>query len=139
MTVATFERRVVMADVDHVMAFYGRYFDWMDSALADLLRALGHPLEDLLAAEVGLPLVDARCQFERQVRLGDLVRIDASVVRTGRTSVLIGYVFSVDGVKVAQGRTTHVWMARTGPARSEPVPDWLRDAEMLPVDYRDEP
>lgn len=128
MTVAVTRRRVSMGDVDQVLAFYGRYAYWMDDGLCELLHVLGHPLSGLLEAGYGLPLVSHSSRYEQPVGLDDVVRLETAVVAARRTSFDIGYVMTVDGRRVAQCRTTHVWVVRSPKYRTEPVPDWIRDA-----------
>lgn len=135
MTIAVTHRRISMGDVDQVMAFYGRYFSWMDDGLCELLALLGRPLRDLLADGYGLPVVSTSCRYVRPVGLDDLLRIETAVVTVRRTSFDIGHVMTLDGEVVAQGWTTHVWVARAPELHPEPVPDWLADAVAVPAGY----
>lgn len=135
MTVAVTFRRVSMGDVDQVMAFYGRYFSWMDDGLCELLRILGHPLSDVLMTGHGMPVVHTLCRYHRPVSLDSNVRIETAVVATRRTSLDIGHVMTVDGAVVGQGRTTHVWVARASELLPQPVPEWLRDVVTLPTGF----
>lgn len=135
MTVAVTRRRVSMGDVDQVLAFYGRYFSWMDDGLCELLALLGRPLRDLLADGHGMPVVNASCRYVRPVALDDLLRIETGVVAVRRTSFDIGHVMTLDGEVVAQGRTTHVWVAREPELHRQPVPGWLANAVAVPACY----
>jgi acyl-CoA thioester hydrolase len=128
MTVAVTRRRVSMGDVDQVLAFYGRYAYWMDDGLCELLQVLGHPLSSVLEGGYGLPLVSHSSRYEQPVGLDDVIRLETAVVAARRTSFDIGYVMTVDGRRVAQCRTTHVWVVRAPEYHAEQVPDWIRDA-----------
>ena len=135
MTLAVTHRRVSMGDVDQVLAFFRRYFSWMDDGRCELLALLGHPLRDLLADGHGLPVVNASCRYVRPVGLDDLLRIETAVLAVRRTSFDIGHVMTLDGDVVAQGRTTHVWVARKPELHPRPVPGWLADAVTVPAGY----
>jgi acyl-CoA thioesterase FadM len=136
MSIAVTHRHVSMGDVDTVLAFYGRYFYWMDDGMHELLRVLGHPLREVLDGGFGMPVVDTRCVYERAVELGDAVRVETAVVAVGRTSFDIGHVMTVAGSRVARSRTTHVWMTRT-PGQPLPVPAWLAGSLERPGKYED--
>jgi len=135
MTIAVTHRRISMGDVDQVMAFYGRYFSWMDDGLCELLRVLGHPLSEVLGTGHGMPVVDSLCRYGQPVALDDTVRVETAVVSTRRTSLDIGHVMTVDGTVVGQGRTTHVWVTRAPELQPQPVPVWLREAVALPSGF----
>lgn len=80
MTIAVTHRHISMGDVDQVLAFYGRYFYWMDDGMHELLRVLGHPLRAVLEGDLGMPVVDTRCVYESSVDLDDVVRVETAVV-----------------------------------------------------------
>ncbi len=122
MTVVVTRRRVALGDVDKVLAFYCRFFSWMDDGIAELLHALGHPLSGLLHAGYGMPVVDTRCRYERPVALDDVVQLQTAVVAVRRTSFDIGHVMTVGGERVARSSTTHVWVARSPELRASPCP-----------------
>jgi len=134
-TLAVTQRHVTMADVDVSQAFFGRYFAWMDDGLAALLRELQRPMHEIFAEGFGTPVVAARCSYDRPVRLGDVVTVTTAVVETRRSSFDIGHVLRVEGLRVAQGLSTHVWMVRQPQARPEPLPAWLIHAAERPKDY----
>lgn len=132
---AVTQRRVSMGDVDQVLAFYGRYAYWMDDGLSELLHVLGHPLGSLLKGGHGLPLVSHSSRYELPVGLDDVIRLETAVVAARRTSFDIGYVMTVDGRRVAQCRTTHVWVGGAPEYHAEPVPDWIRNATAVLQGY----
>lgn len=124
-----------MGDVDQVLAFYGRYFYWMDDGIHELLSALGHPLRDVLDGGFGMPVVDARCRYEGTIRLDDMLRVETAVVAARRTSFDIGHVMTVDDRRVAVSRTTHVFVRRLPTVVAQPVPDWLSRAVTVQETY----
>lgn len=128
MTTAVTYRRVSMGDVDQVLAFYGRYFYWMDDGIHALLDALGHPLRTVLSGGHGMPVVDARCRYDGPVDLDDVVEVETAVVAARRSSFDVGHVMTVNGRSVAVSRTTHVWVSRGDQVTSEALPEWLAAA-----------
>jgi len=134
-TIAKTTRRLSMGDVDQVIAFYGRYFSWMDDAFSELLALLGHPISGVLDAGFGMPVVDTRCRYLRPVGLDDWLEIETAVVAARRTSLDIGHVMWTGGERVAQAHTTHVWVRRTPELHAEPLPEWIRSAVAIPDGY----
>lgn len=128
MTIAITHRRVSMGDVDQVLAFYGRYFYWMDDGIHALLDALGHPLRTVLSTGHGMPVVDTRCRYDGPVDLDDMIRVETAIVAARRSSFDVGHVMTAQGSSVAVSRTTHVWVERTPQVRSQPLPAWLASA-----------
>ncbi|WP_176522859.1 acyl-CoA thioesterase [Blastococcus aggregatus] len=139
MTLAITSRRLSMGDVDQVIAFYGRYFSWMDDGFSELLRVLGHPVSGILQDGYGLPVVETGCRYLRAVGLDESLRIETAVVATRRTSLDIGHVMWADDDQVAVAQTTHVWVRRTPELSPEPVPQWIRAAVTIPEGYQPPP
>ncbi len=67
------------------IAFYPNYFRWFDWASHEFLRAMGLSLDTLLTQyQAQVPIIEARCRFQRPVRFDDLLTIETTVteVRT---------------------------------------------------------
>ena len=70
------------------IAFYPRFFDWMDTAAHALAREMGISREDMLPPKLlGLPLVSARAEFLAPAQMDDDLEVRAWVTRVGRTSL----------------------------------------------------
>jgi 4-hydroxybenzoyl-CoA thioesterase len=117
-----------MIDVDLVQINFSTYFRWMDLGYHALLRSLGHPLSEILADGHATPVVDVRCSYHQPVSLDDVVDATASIDTVGRTSYSVRHEFRHEGISVATGHVTHVWIAAGPPPASQPLPDWIREA-----------
>jgi YbgC/YbaW family acyl-CoA thioester hydrolase len=118
-----------MMDVDLVQIHFASYMSWVDNAFSALLEDLGHPLQDVLAAGSGTPVVDLHCSYRSPVGLGDRLAISTWVERAGSTSFTVRHEFSCAGREVAVVDVTHVWISREGEAPvARPLPTWLLEA-----------
>jgi 4-hydroxybenzoyl-CoA thioesterase len=122
---------VGMVDVDLVQINFATYFVWMDSGYGALLRMLGHPLSTILAQGYATPAVEARCEYLRPVGLDDRVDCASWISAAGRSSYTVAHRFEHEGMLVAAGQLTHVWITAS-PAASAPLPAWLRSAGARP-------
>jgi acyl-CoA thioester hydrolase len=89
------------ADVDLAgIMRYDAYLRLVDVAETDFFRAIGAPI-GAMAERLGvwLPRKTMRLDFHAPARLDDALRLDVSIPRIGRTSV----VFRVDVVSAADG------------------------------------
>ena len=72
------------------IAFYPRFFEWMDMGSHALERELGLTREDVLPPRaLNFPLVAARAEFLAPARMEDIIEIRVWVTRIGRTSLSI--------------------------------------------------
>jgi acyl-CoA thioester hydrolase len=119
--------RVCMRDVDHANIYYSAYYEWMDRSFSEFLHRAGHSLREVFASGLGIPIVESRCSYLAPVSLDDLIRIRMWISKLGRTSFVMTYDFTRvgDGVRVARGWVTHVWVKRPE-MQPVPVPDWFR-------------
>lgn len=127
------EKCVQWGDCDPAgIAFYPRFFEWMDLAAHVLIRELGLSTEELLAARRrGFPLVSAQADFLAPARMDDRLEIRLSVTRVGRTSVGLRYEFwRVDDGQtlLARGREERVQIQRDeqGAMASRELTDEMR-------------
>jgi 4-hydroxybenzoyl-CoA thioesterase len=69
------------------IAFYPRFFEWMDGVSHVLARELGISRDDMLPPRsLSLPLVAAAAEFTAPARLEDALEVRAWITRIGRTS-----------------------------------------------------
>jgi YbgC/YbaW family acyl-CoA thioester hydrolase len=103
-------RRVEFADTDMVgLIHFANYFRYMEAAEVEFLRSLGFSVAmDTEHGHVGFPRVSASCDFIGPARFQDLLDVEVSVRRVGRTSVTYGFEFSKSGESVARGQITAV-------------------------------
>jgi 4-hydroxybenzoyl-CoA thioesterase len=104
-----FRRQLTIAwgDCDPAgIVFNPRFFEFF--------AALGVKPHQLNAAYglIGIPLVDARANFMKPVKFGDMAEIATRVVKFGRTSFEIEHKLSVGGELHIEGGETRVWAAQ---------------------------
>ena len=102
------------------IAFYPRFFEWMDLASHALTREMGISRDDMLPPEsVGFPLVGASAEFLAPARFDDELEVRVWVTRTGRSSFgLRQQIVRVDdGQLLARGMEQRVHVARAADGR----------------------
>ena len=112
------------------MVFNRRFFEIFDTNCWFLFEAaLGIEPQNIAShfGIFGIPLVDARAEFLKPVRFGDVVEVVSSVAEFRRSSFAVGHRMMLDGASAAEGQETRVWAARskTDPDKigAVPVPD----------------
>jgi 4-hydroxybenzoyl-CoA thioesterase len=97
------------------IVFNSRFFELFDSSTWLLFQAaLGVKPHELAAAFgiVGIPLVDARANFLKPIKFGDVVDIASRVAEFRRSSFDVEHHLSVNGEIAVEGGETRVWASR---------------------------
>jgi 4-hydroxybenzoyl-CoA thioesterase len=97
------------------IVFNSRFFEFFDTSTWLLFdAALGVKPQDLAATfgTIGIPLVDARAEFRKPAKFGDIIDIASRVSEFRRSSFEVEHRISVDGVLAVEGGETRVWAAR---------------------------
>ena len=109
--------RVRYAETDQMsVVYHANYFVWFEVARTDLLRHSGWSYRELERDGVGLPVIEAHCEYRQPARYDDELEIRA----VGRmlSAVRIEFTYELvrlgDGVVLATGRTVHVGLDRDG-------------------------
>jgi acyl-CoA thioester hydrolase len=109
--------RVRYAETDQMgVVYYSNYLVWFEVGRTDLLRDSGLTYRELEAEGVGLPVIEAHCEYHRPARYDD----DLEIVTTGallspvRIEFTYRIVKSQDGAELATGRTVHAVLDRDG-------------------------
>ncbi|MBL9206000.1 MAG: acyl-CoA thioesterase [Opitutaceae bacterium] len=130
-------RRVAFHETDAAgIMHFSNFYRWMEVCEHEWFRALTLPMMSTTAEGIrlGWPRREASCSFMRPLRCDDEVRVTASVVAVGTTSVTFEFVFEKDRAgrwtEVARGRmtTVHVRQDSTGRMEAEPLPMPVRAA-----------
>ena len=98
------------------VVFNSRYFEMFDVSTWMLFEAaLGVPAHRLAKTFdiVGIPLVDARANFIRSAKFGDVIEIASRVSEFRRSSFDVEHKITVDGTLAVEGGETRVWAARS--------------------------
>jgi 4-hydroxybenzoyl-CoA thioesterase len=109
------------------IVFNSRFFEMFDISTWMLFdAALGvkpHELAKTFGI-IGLPLVDARANFLKPAKFGDVVDITARVVAFRRSSFDLEHRLSIGGELAVDGGETRVWAApdKTDPEKIGAVP-----------------
>ena len=97
------------------VVFNSRFFEVFDQSTWLLFEAaLGVKPHELAKAFniVGVPLVDARANFLKPAKFGDVVEIASRVSKFRRSSFEVEHKLSVNGELAVEGGETRVWAAR---------------------------
>ncbi len=112
-------RRQMMIEWGHCdpagIVFNSRFFEFFDHSTWLLFdAALGVRPPDLAPTYgiLGIPLVDARADFRKPARFGDMVEISSRVSEFRRSSFDVEHRITVDGELAVDGSETRVWAAR---------------------------
>jgi len=107
--------------------FYPRLLELTHEAYEALLDELGQPLADTLASGRPIaPIVRCEANYRRPMTIGMELTIEVSVVREGKSSYTLGYIFRDDaGQEMAMAQVTHAAIDR-GTGRSVRLTDEMR-------------
>jgi 4-hydroxybenzoyl-CoA thioesterase len=97
------------------IVFNSRFFEFFDTSTWLLFEAaLGVKPHELAGAFgiVGIPLVDARGNFLKPVKFGDVVEIASRVSEFHRSSFSVEHRMAINGQIAVEGEETRVWAAR---------------------------
>jgi acyl-CoA thioester hydrolase len=119
------EVRVIFGDTDQMgIVYYANYLRFFEGARAAYWRALGRSYKDLEAAQVGMPVVEAHCNYKRSAFYEDILEIETEVIEMRAASLVFGYAVRRRTEMLADGFTRH---AITGPSgRPRAIPDFMR-------------
>jgi acyl-CoA thioester hydrolase len=109
--------RVRYAETDKMgVAYYANYFVWFEVARADLLRSLGWTYREMEEDGVGLPVIEAHCEYRLPARYDD--ELDVRTAGSMLSGVRMQFDYEVvrrgDGMVAAVGRTVHAALDRAG-------------------------
>ncbi len=97
------------------IVFNSRFFEFFDTSTWLLFdAALGVKPPDLAATFdiIGIPLVDARAEFRKPAKFGDMVEIASHVTEFRRSSFDVSHRITIGGDLAVEGGETRVWAAR---------------------------
>ncbi len=97
------------------VVFNSRFFEVFDQSTWLLVEAaLGVKSHEFAKTFdiIGIPLVDARANFLKPAKFGDVVEIASQVAEFRRSSFEVEHRLSVNGELAVEGGETRVWAAR---------------------------
>jgi len=114
--------RVIFGDTDQMgVVYYGNYMRYFESARADYWRSLGKTYKDIVDAGVGLPVVEAHCNYKRSAHYEDVLDVDVAITELKQASMRFTYTIRRDGVVIAEGYTRHAVVRTDGRPVALPV------------------
>ena len=120
--------RVRYAETDKMgVVYYANYFVWFEVGRCELIRAIGKSYRDLEEAGIGLPVIEAHCEYRSPARYDDELQVKTWGALLSPARVEFRYEVSqvTDGTVNAVGRTVHASVDQKGrPCR---LPDYIRD------------
>lgn len=128
MAVLKRKRIVRLHDTDAAgLLFFAQQFFYVHDIYEDLLRAIGLPMENIIAeADYFLPIVHAESQYHQSLSVGHELEVSVTVEKLGTTSYTLGYLFeNALGEIVGRARTVHVSIERNSREKI-PLPQGLR-------------
>jgi acyl-CoA thioesterase FadM len=120
------QRRILLNDIDAAgVAFSARIIAIAHESFEQAMADAGAPLEGLIAARVGLPLVHVDADFHAPLRHGDLATITVACARIGNGSVTIAIGIARGDRPAASVRQVHACVDMDALA-PRPLTDALR-------------
>jgi acyl-CoA thioester hydrolase len=120
--------RVRYAETDKMgVVYHANYFTWFEIGRCELLRIVGRSYRDLEASGVGLPVIEAHCEYKSPARYDDELVVKTSGTLLSPARVEFAYEISrpLDATINAIGRTVHAAVDTAGrPCR---LPDYIRE------------
>ena len=124
----TINIRVRYAETDKMgVVYHANYFVWFEMGRCELLRAIGRSYREMEASGIGLPVIEAHCEYKSPAKYDDELVVSTTGRLVSRTRVEFEYEISrpLDSTVNAIGRTVHAAVDTTGrPCR---LPDYIRE------------
>lgn len=119
--------RVRYAETDKMgVVYHANYFMWFEIGRCELLRTVGRSYRDLEATGIGLPVIEAHCEYRSPARYDDELQVKTTAKMLSPARVEFVYEISrpSDGTVNAIGRTVHAAVDTTGrPCR---LPEYIQ-------------
>ena len=98
------------------VVYYANYLVWFEVARTDLLRGSGWSYREMETEGVGLPVIEAHCDYKQSARYDDELEIRTMGTMISPVRVRFGYevVRPADDTILATGHTVHAALDRNG-------------------------
>jgi acyl-CoA thioester hydrolase len=120
--------RVRYAETDKMgVVYHANYFMWFEIGRCELLRAIGRSYRDMEASGIGLPVIEAHCEYKSPARYDDelVVKTKGTLLSPARVEFRYEISRPVDATINAVGHTVHAAVDSSGrPCR---LPDYIRE------------
>jgi len=108
------------------VVYYSKVFVWMEVGRVNLMRDIGLSYKDWEARGLGLPVVQAHCDYRASARFDDEIMVKTRIASIGRSSIRFeNEIYRLpERLLICTGHTVHALSKRNG--KSVPIPDDLR-------------
>jgi acyl-CoA thioester hydrolase len=124
----TIDIRVRYAETDKMgVVYYANYFVWFEIGRCELLRTIGRSYRQMEVEGIGLPVIEAHCEYKSPARYDDELQVKTRgrLLSPARVEFEYEICRPCDGTVNATGRTIHAAIDTTGrPCR---LPDYIRE------------
>jgi acyl-CoA thioester hydrolase len=124
----TINIRVRYAETDRMgVVYHANYFTWFEIGRCELLRAVGRSYREMEASGLGLPVIEAHCEYKSPARYDDELVVRTKGRLLSRARIEFDYEISrpADATINAVGRTVHAAIDASGrPCR---LPDYIQE------------
>ena len=109
--------RVIYADTDQMGVVYNsRYFEFFERGRTELLRDLDSPYVDMEKDGIGLPVIEAHCEYKKGPHYDDVVIVKSMISEVPRSTIRIDYEMydETEATLLATGYTVHCFLNPQG-------------------------
>ncbi len=120
--------RVRYAETDKMgVVYYANYLVWFEIGRADWLRDTGWSYREMEAEGLGLPVIQAHCEYRRSAKYDDEIAVRTRATNVSAVRIRFDYevVRGADGAVIAVGHTVHATIDRHG--RPVRLPERVKD------------
>lgn len=118
--------RVRYAETDMMgVAYNSHYLIWFELGRAAYMRERGMPYSEVESRGFFLPISKFSCRISSPARYDEELTVVARLNSVRSRAITFGYCIERDGVKLAEGETTHICLGAD--RRPTSIPAWLLD------------
>jgi acyl-CoA thioester hydrolase len=125
------QMRVGLGDVDGArLIYFAAPFGWSERLMSDWMAREVRTMAGLFAAGMAFPVVHTQCTYSAPLAQDEMVDLELSAARIGRTSFTIRTeIRKAGGLLGVTVESVHVFVTGLGEKLTPtPLPDWLRSA-----------
>lgn len=113
--------RVRYAETDAMgIVHHAAYIVWIELGRSDLLRGLGSSYPEWERRGVHMTVAGIDMTYRAPCHFDEMIRVRTRVKEAGRRMVVFGYRLERDGLRLAEGTSTHLVTGSDGKARVLP-------------------
>ncbi|OQP05255.1 4-hydroxybenzoyl-CoA thioesterase [Geobacillus sp. 46C-IIa] len=119
------------------IVFYPNFYKWMDEATHHFFAELGYPTTILFEQKIGLPILEAKCQFRFPLVFGGEVRICSAITELREKVFQIVHEFYERETVVAVGYEMRAWASfADGRPKAVPIPTEVKQVLVERLSFR---